>query len=225
MAGKTGGATPVEYSNSEEIVSSITHGIGVGLGAAGLIVLVTLAGLAGDGWRVVSFSIYGATLVLLYLSSLLYHSVRTPRAKRFFRYFDHASIFLLIAGTYTPFTLISLRGWWGWALFALIWIMAITGIVLTFVLMDRSRLLAGILYITMGWLVIIAVKPLLNAVPRAGVLWLLAGGLAYTFGVVFYLWKRLPFNHAIWHLFVMGGSLCHFFAVYYGVLPFTAPIS
>ena len=219
MAGKTGGATPVEYSNSEEIVSSITHGIGVGLGAAGLIVLVTLAGLAGDGWRVVSFSIYGATLVLLYLSSLLYHSVRTPRAKRFFRYFDHASIFLLIAGTYTPFTLISLRGWWGWALFALIWIMAITGIVLTFVLMDRSRLLAGILYITMGWLVIIAVKPLLNAVPRGGVLWLLAGGLAYTFGVVFYLWKRLPFNHAIWHLFVLAGSICHFCAVYLYVLP------
>ncbi len=219
MAGKTGGATPVEYSNSEEIVSSITHGIGVGLGAAGLIVLVTLAGLAGDGWRVVSFSIYGATLVLLYLSSLLYHSVRTPRAKRFFRYFDHASIFLLIAGTYTPFTLISLRGWWGWALFALIWIMAITGIVLTFVLMGRSRLLAGILYITMGWLVIIAVKPLLNAVPRAGVLWLLAGGLAYTFGVVFYLWKRLPFNHAIWHLFVLAGSICHFCAVYLYVLP------
>jgi hemolysin III len=219
MAGKTGGATPVEYSNSEEIVSSITHGVGVGLGAAGLIVLVTLAGLAGDGWRVVSFSIYGATLVLLYLSSLLYHSVRTPRAKRFFRYFDHASIFLLIAGTYTPFTLISLRGWWGWALFALIWIMAITGIVLTFVLMDRSRLLAGILYITMGWLVIIAVKPLLNAVPRAGVLWLLAGGLAYTFGVVFYLWKRLPFNHAIWHLFVLAGSICHFCAVYLYVLP------
>lgn len=209
----------MEYSNSEEVASSITHGIGMGLGVAGLIVLVTLAGLAGDGWRVVSFSIYGATLVLLYLSSLLYHSVRTPRAKRFFRYFDHASIFLLIAGTYTPFTLISLRGWWGWALFALIWIMAIIGIVLTFVLMGRSRLLAGILYITMGWLVIIAVKPLLNAVPTGGVLWLLAGGLAYTFGVVFYLWKRLPFNHAIWHLFVLAGSICHFCAVYFYVLP------
>lgn len=209
----------MEYSNSEEVASSITHGIGMGLGVAGLIVLVTLAGLAGDGWRVVSFSIYGATLVLLYLSSLLYHSVRTPRAKRFFRYFDHASIFLLIAGTYTPFTLISLRGWWGWALFALIWIMAIIGIVLTFVLMGRSRLLAGILYITMGWLVIVAVKPLLNAVPTGGVLWLLAGGLAYTFGVVFYLWKRLPFNHAIWHLFVLAGSICHFCAVYFYVLP------
>jgi hemolysin III len=206
------------YSLAEDVASSVTHGIGAGLGLAALAVLVTLGALHGDTWKVVGFSIYGACLVLLYLFSTFYHSFRSPRLKRIFRYLDHSAIYLLIAGTYTPFLLVNLRGPWGWSLFGVIWGLAVIGIVFNFVLMGRSRLLAGLVYIGMGWLVLIAIKPLVASVPSGGIAWLAAGGLSYTFGVIFYVWKQLPFNHTIWHLFVLGGSLCHFVAIFKYVL-------
>jgi len=207
------------YTHGEEIASSITHGIGAGLGLTALAFLVSLAADTGDPWKVVSFSIYGATLVILYVSSSLYHAFRSPRLKRIFRYLDHSSIYLLIAGTYTPLTLINLRGGWGWTLFGLIWGLAAAGVIMTAALMGRSRLLGGLIYIGMGWLVVVAIKPLAQSVPAGGIYWLVAGGLAYTGGVVFYVWKKLPYNHAVWHLFVLAGSACHFVAIYRYVLP------
>jgi len=211
--------TAKRYSLAEEIASSATHGLGVVLSISALIILTTLAARSGDIWRVVSFSIYGSTLIIMYLSSVLYHSFQEPGIKRVFRYLDHSSIYLLIAGTYTPFTMINLRGTWGWTLFGIIWGLAAFGLLMTVLGVGRSRVLASLVYIGMGWLVVVAIKPLLEAVPPGGIAWLVAGGLFYTLGVVFYVWKRLPFNHAIWHLFVLGGSVCHFFAILFYVLP------
>jgi hemolysin III len=208
-----------EQTTGEEIANSVTHGIGAGLAAAGLSVLVTLAAMQGDPWRVVSFSIYGATLVLLYLASTLYHGFRGPRVKRVFQTLDHSAIFLLIAGTYTPFSLVTLRGPWGWTLFGLIWGLAVTGIVLQAVAPDRYRIAQVLLYVGMGWLALIAIKPLIESLPAGGMAWLVAGGMSYTLGVGFYAWKRLRFAHAIWHLFVLGGSVCHFFCMILHVLP------
>lgn len=204
---------------SEEIANSITHGIGAALSVAALSILITLAALYGDAWRIVSFSIYGATLIMLYLASTLYHGFTHPRVKKIFQLLDHSAIFLLIAGTYTPFTLVTLRGAWGWTLFSLIWGIAIAGIILTFLFMDRFKILFVLLYLGMGWLVVIAAKPLVQLVPTGGIIWMGIGGACYTLGVIFYLWKRLPFNHTIWHLFVLGGSVCHFFGILFFVLP------
>jgi hemolysin III len=222
MRGKEGGndtgAAPRrslrrEQTLGEEIANSITHGIGAALGIAALVLLVVFSAKYGDAWRVVSFSIYGATLIILYLASTLYHSMPPGRVKKFFRIFDHVSIYLLIAGTYTPVALVSMRGGWGWTLFGLIWAMAIGGIVSRFFLMDRFKALSLIFYVAMGWLAIIAIKPMLTMGPRGLFLWILIGGVSYTLGVVFYLMKRMPFHHAVWHLFVLGGSICHFFGM------------
>jgi hemolysin III len=207
------------YSLAEEIASSITHGIGAVLGVAALVVLVVLGTKRGDAWHVVSVAVYGSTLVLLYLFSTLYHAFQQPRIKKVLRHFDHSAIYLLIAGTYTPFTLVNMRGPWGWSMFGIIWGLALLGLCLNFTLMGRSRILAGLVYIGMGWLVVVAAKPLMATVAPGGIAWLVAGGLAYTFGVIFYVWKTLPFNHAIWHLFVMAGSVCHFFAILFYVIP------
>jgi hemolysin III len=206
------------YTAGEDIASSLTHGIGAGLSVAALVVLVTLSAMGGDAWRVVSFSIYGACLVSLYLASMFYHAFRAPRLKSIFRIFDHVAIFLLIAGTYTPVALVSLGGGWGWTLFGLIWGLAVFGILLEVFFMDRFRWLTMGVYIGMGWLVVIAIKPVVEALPVGALVWLGAGGVAYTGGVVFYLWKKLPYSHAIWHLFVLGGSACHFFAFLFHVL-------
>lgn len=189
---------------------------------AGLAVLVTLAALKGTAWHIVGCSVYGATLVLLYTASTLYHSVRSPRLKRFFRIIDHASIYLLIAGTYTPFTLVNLRGGWGWTLFGLVWGLAALGILFKVFFVGRFSIASTAVYLLMGWLVVIAIKPLLTLVPSGGILWLLAGGLAYTAGVVFFAWERMPYNHAVWHVFVLTGSICHYFAVLFYVLPANA---
>jgi len=212
-------STAKQYTVSEEIANSVTHGIGVVLSIAGLSVLVTFAALWGDAWRVVSFSIYGATMVLLYLASTSYHIFRNPRIKAKLRVLDHSAIFLLIAGTYTPFSLVSMRGPWGWTIFGLIWGLAIAGIIVTGFFMNRLKYVDVILYIAMGWLVVIAIKPLYAAVGGGGFVWLLAGGLSYTLGTVFYVWHKIPFNHAIWHLFVLGGTICHFFGMLFYVLP------
>ncbi len=206
-------------SLGEEIANSVTHGIGAGLSVAALSILVTLAGLYGDAWRVVSFSIYGTTLILLYLASTLYHSFQSMRLKRLFNIFDHSAIFLLIAGTYTPFTLVSLRSPWGWSLFGVIWGLAIAGIVFKALFIDKYRLVSVFVYVGMGFLVTIAAKPMFEAIPTGGLVWIAIGGLCYCLGVVFYLWKKLPYGHAIWHLFVLGGSISHFFAMLWYVLP------
>lgn len=208
------GSRAAAYTTGEEIAHSVTHGVGAALSAAGLVLLVVRAAQAGDPWRVVSFAIFGATLVLLYLASTLYHALRPPRARRVFQILDHGAIYLLIAGTYTPFLLVSLRGGWGWSLFGVVWGLAAAGIVFKSFCAGRYRVVSTLLYLAMGWLCVIATGPLLRAVPRDGLLWLLAGGLAYSGGTVFYLWKRLPYHHAVWHLFVLAGSICHFCAVY-----------
>jgi hemolysin III len=197
-----------------ERLNSITHLIGAALALAGLVVLISQAASEGHTLKIISFSVYGASLFLLYMLSTLYHSFR-GRAKDIFRKFDHAAIYLLIAGTYTPFLLVSLRGPWGWWLFGVIWTLAIVGITLDALLKPRREYLSITIYILMGWLCLVAIKPLLQALSYEGFLLLLAGGIFYTGGVVFYvLDHRKPYFHAIWHLFVLAGSASHYFAVW-----------
>lgn len=201
------------YAVGEEIVNSVTHGIGAALSVIGGIVLIIFAALYGDAWRIVSFSIYSVTLVILYLASTLYHSVRDLRLKRIFKILDHSCIYLLIAGTYTPFLLVSLRGPWGWTLLGVIWGLALVGIIFKIFSAQRFRRFVVLGYLLMGWLCVIAGRELLLRVPAEGLLWLALGGLLYTVGVLFYAWRKLPYGHAIWHLFVLGGSICHYLAV------------
>jgi len=203
----------------EEIANSITHGIGLLLSIAGFVVLLVFAILYGRAIHIVACSVYGATLICLYAASTLYHAVITPRLKRALKIFDHSAIYLLIAGTYTPFLLLNLRGAWGWSLFGVVWGLAFAGILFKFWFVDHFEYLSTAVYIAMGWLVVIAAKPVLAHVPTPSLLWLLAGGLLYTSGVIFYAWKRLPYSHVVWHLFVLGGSTCHYFAILRSVLP------
>ena len=198
----------------EELANAISHGIGIALGITGLVLLVVRAALYGDTWQVVSFSVYGTSLILLYLASTLYHGVQHQRAKEILRIFDHAAIYLLIAGSYTPFLLVSLRGPWGWSLFGVIWGLAVTGIIFKLIFGPKYEIVSTIFYLLMGWVVVIAIKPLIAALPPAGLAWLIAGGLAYTLGVIFFAWEKLPFHHAIWHGFVLLGSIFHFFAIF-----------
>jgi len=208
------------YSLGEEIANAVTHGIGTGLSVAGLILLVVLAYQRGTvAWQIASLSVYGASLVLLHLSSTLYHSLRPPKAKLVFRVFDHGSIYLLIAGTYTPFLVVGMPGTLAWFLLGTIWALAITGIVLSAVFIGRFPKLSTTAYILMGWLVVAAGKQLVVSVPRGGLVLLIVGGLAYTMGIIFYAWKKLPYNHAIWHLFVLGGSVSHYLAILFYLLP------
>ncbi len=207
------------YSVKEEIFNSVTHGIGFFLSIAGLVLLVTLSVMKGMGWHIAACTIYGVSMMLLYLSSTLYHSIPNPSAKYVFKIMDHCSIFLLIAGTYTPFLMITLHGSWGWSLFIVIWSLAFIGIIMKIVFINRFKILSTVIYLLMGWIVMVAIKPLLNTLPFAGFMWLLAGGLFYSGGVVFYMWKKLPLSHGIWHLFVLAGSICHFIAVLFYVIP------
>jgi len=201
-----------------EWFNSISHLIGAVLALVGLMSLVVLAARQGDPWKIVSFSIYGTTLLLLYTFSALYHSSH-GKAKKVFRKFDHLSIYLLIAGTYTPFSLITLRGGLGWLIFGAIWCLAILGIVLDSLPQKGRRVLPLIIYIFMGWFILIALKPLLRALPLMGFAWLLLGGVFYTIGVVFYaLDERVRHFHGIWHLFVLAGSLSHYFTVLFYVV-------
>ena len=218
-AGGGYGAMQSKRLQIEELVNSLTHGTGALLSAAGLGALVALACLHGTALHIVSCSIYGATLVLLYTASTLYHAVRSPRLKHAFRIVDRSCIYLLIAGSYTPFTLVTLRGSWGWTLFGLVWVLAAAGIVFQLLCANRFKVLSAVGYILMGWLAVFAVKPLIDALPAGGFAWLLTGGIVYTVGALFYLIKKLPYNHAIWHLFVIGGSACHYVAVLLYVVP------
>jgi len=208
-----------QYSCAEEIANSITHGLGTLLSIGGLAVLVGFASVHGNAWHITACSIFGATLILSYVTSTLYHSIPQPAAKRVLKVLDHAAIYLLIAGTYTPFTLVSLRGPWGWTLFGIIWGLALFGVVLKTTMLGRIAGFSTLIYLAMGWIVLVAIKPMLAAVAPGGLLLLLLGGLAYSGGVLFYAWKKLPYNHAIWHLFVLTGSLCHYFAILFYVIP------
>jgi hemolysin III len=208
----------------EEIANSVTSGIGLALSLGGLAALVILAFARGGVWHIVGCGVYGATLVALYAASTLYHSIQKPRLKRIFLAADQVAIYLLIAGTYTPFMLVNLRGMWGWTLLTLVWTLAIFGIGFRVIFAERRKAVTMALYLAIAWLAIIAVKPIFATVPLGGLAWIGAGGLAYMTGLVFFAWDRLPFNHTIWHLFVMAGSGCHYFAVMFYVLPAQAKL-
>jgi hemolysin III len=210
-----------QYRLGEEIANSITHGIGIVLAIAALALMTSFASLHGDAWHVVGCSVFGAALIVLYTASTLYHSIPTASAKQILRTCDHSAIFVLIAGTYTPFTLVNLRGPWGWTLFGLVWGCAVVGIVFRIVAGSRWRIVSLTLYVLMGWVIVVAVKPLLSAVAPGGLLLLAGGGVAYTSGIVFYAWRSMPYHHAVWHLFVLAGSALHFFAVLLYVIPLT----
>ncbi len=210
-------ACSAEANPGEEIANSITHGVGALLSVAALALLVVVTALSGTTSQVLASAVYGASLVLLYSCSTLYHAITNERAKRVFRVLDHSSIYVLIAGTYTPFTLVALRGVWGWALFGFVWSLAALGIVFKCFFTGRLHVLSTTIYVLMGWIAIAAVRPLLRALPWPGFLWLLAGGLLYTGGVAFFAWRR-RYAHSIWHLMVIAGSACHFVAVYCYVL-------
>ncbi len=204
---------------AEEIANSITHGIGMVLAIAALGILTAFASIYGNVWHIVSVSIYATTLVLLYTASTLYHSIQKPRVKSILQVLDHSAIYLLIAGTYTPFTLVSLRGPWGWWLFGVIWGLAALGLVFQLSMLKRWQALSLGLYIGMGWVVVVAIKPLIVSVATGGIVFLVLGGLAYTTGILFYCWKTLKYHHAIWHLFVLAGSILHFFSILFYVVP------
>jgi len=200
-----------------EKFNSISHLVGAGLAATGMVVLIVLAAHLGDPWKIVSFSIYGAMLLALYVASTLYHCLQ-GRAKDILQKFDHCAIYLLIAGSYTPFTLVSLRGPWGWSLFGTVWGLALLGIAQEIWLAKGARIFSLIIYVAMGWLAVIAISPLIKALSWTGFAWLAAGGLAYTIGILFYaLDTKIRHGHGIWHLFVLGGSACHYFALLFYV--------
>ncbi|MFC5742806.1 PAQR family membrane homeostasis protein TrhA [Dyella tabacisoli] len=211
------------YAFGDELASSIIHGIGILLSIAGLVVLVTLSSMYGDARAVVASAVFGSTLILLYTASTLYHSIPGMAAKRVLRTFDHIAIFLLIAGTYTPFTLIALPAVWGWSLFSAVWLLAIAGSALELGWLKRYRKFAVLLYVAMGWVGMIAFKPLSAHLQTGGMVLLIAGGLTYTLGVPFYLWRRLPYHHAVWHFFVLAGSVLHYLAVLLYVIPDAPP--
>ena len=204
-------------SLGEEVFNSVTHGIGTLLSIAALVVLIVYASIRGNAWHIVSFSIFGSTMVLLYLASTLYHSFTKEKIKNLFARFDHAAIFLLIAGTYTPFVLTTLRGPLGWTLFGVIWGLAISGIVIRSIYLTRFRKLMVGIYLAMGWMFLMAVVPMVRNLPTASIWFLFLGGAFYSIGVIFYAWRKLKYGHGIWHLFVLSGSIMHFFSVLYSL--------
>lgn len=206
------------YSKKEEIANSITHGIGAVLSIAALALLIVFASLKGTAWHVVSFTVYGVTMLLLYLSSTLLHSFPEGKVKDLFEIFDHSSIYLFIAGTYTPILFNVIRGPLGWALFGVVWGIAVSGVVFKSFFVKRFMYASTLFYILMGWVIVFAWHPLL-ANFRGGLIWLVIGGALYTLGTIFYVWRSFPFHHAVWHLFVLGGSVAHFFAILLYALP------
>jgi len=206
-----------KLSVREEIFNSVTHGIGTVLSLAALVSLIIIAVSKGNKWHLVSFTIYGSTLVLLYLASTLYHSFTKEKIKNLFARFDHAAIFLLIAGTYTPFLLTVLRGTLGWTLFGIIWGVAIIGVVIRSIYLTRFRKLMVALYLAMGWMFVVAVGPMIKNLPVLSIIFLFLGGISYSVGVIFYVKRNMKYAHGIWHLFVLAGSIMHFFAVVYSL--------
>jgi hemolysin III len=213
------GAMIPRYRFGDELASSVIHGVGIVLSIAALATLVAFAALHGNALTVVACAVFGTSLVLLYTASTLYHSISVAAAKPVLRALDHIAIYVLIAGTYTPFTLIALPGVWGWSLFTTVWALALAGSALELGLLKRYHKLAVLLYVSMGWIGMVAFRPLSEHLQTGGITLLLAGGLAYTLGVPFYLWRRLPYHHALWHVFVLAGSVLHFLAVLLYVIP------
>ena len=213
--------TSMRYSGGEEIANALTHAFGIVLSIVGFNYLLGAAGVSGSMRVMASCAIYGITLVVLYTTSTLYHSARNPERKRALRTLDHLAIFLLIAGTYTPFVLIALPDGWSWSLFAVIWSLAMFGVIVELTALRRYRGAMVVLYLAMGWVGMIAIKPLIASLHSTGLWLLFGGGASYTFGVLFYRWRSLPYHHAIWHLFVLGGSVLQFFSVLWYVVPST----
>ncbi|MBH0228960.1 hemolysin III family protein [Halobacillus yeomjeoni] len=206
------------FSKREEIANAITHGIGAILSIAMLVLLIVFASLEGNAWHVVSVTIYGATMFLLYVSSTLVHSFPPGKAKDLFEIFDHSAIYLFIAGTYTPILLVPLRGTLGWTLFGIVWGMAVLGILFKVFFVKRFVILSTLFYILMGWLMILAWGPLTAQVPAGGITYLVVGGVMYSIGSIFYVWRSFTYHHMVWHLFVLGGSILHFFMIFFYVL-------
>ncbi len=207
------------YDPKEEKLNVISHAIGLVLSVIALVLLVVYASKEGSAWHIVSFSIFGASLIVLYAASTFYHYSRTPKLRHRLNVFDHAAIYVLIAGTYTPFTLVVLKGWVGWTIFGVSWGLALTGIILKLFFTGRYDRISTIAYVLMGWLIIFAIKPLVSNLPFEGLIWLLSGGIFYTVGALLYSIKKLNYNHAIFHIFVLLGSFSHFMAVFFYVLP------
>jgi hemolysin III len=207
------------YSPIEEKINIISHAIGFILSIVAFALLVTHANLHGDVWHIVSFSIFGASLIILYAASTFYHSAKKSELRNSLKIIDHASIYVLIAGTYTPFTLVTLNGTIGWVIFCISWGLALTGIILKLFFTGKYNVMSTIMYVLMGWVIVFAIKPLINNLPLEGLLWLLAGGISYTIGATLYSIKKIKFNHGIFHMFVLIGSFCHFISVFFYVLP------
>jgi hemolysin III len=213
----------ITYSEEEELANRLTHSLAAAISLVGIVFLVTAASRTGDPYRIVSSAIFCGSLTIFYIISTLYHTIRSPKSRYLFRVLDHAGIYLVIAGTYTPFTLVSLRESSGWVLFGVVWGLAIAGVIFKSFMTHRLAFLAPVFYIALGWLIVVDLEGLLTLVPIKGVLWLVAGGLFYTVGIIFYAIDRIPYNHAIWHVFVIAGSLCHYFSILWYVVPL-API-
>ncbi len=207
------------YTLDEEIANAITHGVGALMAIAGLVLLIVFSSIYGNPWYIISLTIYGGSLVILYTMSTIYHALPNGKVKNVFEILDHSSIYLLIAGTYTPFELITLRDSVGWILFGITWGIAVVGILFKIFFVKRFVILSTVVYIIMGWMIVFAIKPLLERLPIGGIVFLLLGGILYTVGTIFYIRRKMKYHHAIWHLFVLGGSAMHFFAILFYVLP------
>ena len=211
--------TEKKYTVGEEIAHSITHGLGLLLSVVACSVMVILAAQRGTVWHITGVAVFGASLIVLYAASTLYHALTHTKAKRIFKFLDYSAIYLLIAGTYTPFTLVTLRGGWGWTLFGVAWGLAIAGAVVEVVTRRRYKWVSMGFYLGMGWLIVVAIKPLLSGLDTRGLVMLGIGGICYTGGAILYALGRFKYHHAIWHVLVLGGSFCHFLAVMYSVIP------
>ena len=207
------------YDPKEEKLNVISHALGLVLSIVALVLLVVYSSIYGSAKHIVSFSIYGASLIVLYSASTFYHYSKNPKLRKRLNIFDHAAIYILIAGTYTPFTLVILKGWIGWTIFGVSWGLALTGVILKLFYTGKYDKISTIAYVLMGWVIIFALKPLINNFPLKGLLWLLAGGIFYTVGAILYSFKNMKYNHVIFHIFVLLGSFCHFMAVFFYVLP------
>ncbi len=207
------------FTRNEEIANAISHGVGIAFSIVALVLLIVLAALHGTTWHIVSFSLYGATMLLLYVCSTLLHSLPAGRAKNVFEILDHSSIYMFIAGTYTPLLFIVVRGWAGWTLFGILWGIAAAGIVFKVFYVKKFLFLSTLGYVVMGWMAVFVLKPLFHHLPLPGIEYLFAGGILYTIGSIFYVWRRFPYHHMVWHLFVLGGSICHFIVILVYVLP------
>lgn len=207
------------YTKGEEIANTIIHGIGILLSIASLVLMVVFAALKGTAWHVVGASLFGSSLIIMYTFSTLYHGITNRRAKDILEIFDHSAIYFLIAGTYTPFTLTTLRGPMGWTLFGITWGLAIFGVFFKMFFVKKFMFISTLIYIGMGWLVVIGWNQLVENLPFWGIFWLVLGGVLYTFGTIFYVWRKMKYHHALWHLFVLAGSICHVFSVLFYVIP------